>query len=187
MSNRAGFSVLELLIGLALLAVIGAGLAGAMRLGTETYNRAQVLGSDSDYVAARAQLRRFLGRAMVPAAGASDFPTEFTGSRTSFTFTTLVPMGFARDTAGAKITIALDEGTLTALIAPFDDDGRTIQSHTAVLAEDVSHVEFRYFADNQWHQRWSGNASLPKLVQIDLDDQTRPYWPEFTVELVYAD
>ena len=47
MSNRSGFTLLELLVALALLGIIGTGLASAMRLGTETYSRARTLDTEN--------------------------------------------------------------------------------------------------------------------------------------------
>jgi hypothetical protein len=44
----------------------------------------------------------------------------------------------------------------------------------------------RYFDDGEWVSEWTDTLRLPQLAQIVLNDGTDPYWPEFTVELVYA-
>ena len=66
MRKENGFSLLELLVALALLSVIGVGLAGAMRLGADTYSRAQSLEGHSAEISARARLRRLLEGATPP-------------------------------------------------------------------------------------------------------------------------
>jgi type II secretion system protein J len=185
MNSRSGFSLLELLVALALLAIIGAGLAGAMRLGTETFTRAQALETDKGHVAARAQLRRLIERATSPAL-LTPFPKAFRGSENSLSFVTLAPLGFARDSAGLRITVALSGNALVATIEPFDDDGTVLRSYTSPLADGVTDIQMRYFDDGEWVSEWTDTLRLPQLAQIVLNDGTDPYWPEFTVELVYA-
>ncbi len=184
-SKRAGFTLLELLVALALLAITGAGLASAMRLGTETYTRARTLGSDNGHAAARAQLRRLIERA-TPQTLLTPFPKEFTGTTDSLDFVTLAPLGFARDAAGLRVQVALAEGNLMATLQPFDDDGTNLRQYRATIAEGVTTASFTYFSNGEWVESWTDSANLPDLVRIQLDDPTTEPWPEFTVELIYA-
>ncbi len=184
MNRRAGFSLLELLVALALLAIIGAGLASAMRLGTETYSRAQSLGR-GDSGAARAQLRRLMERATPPNL-LTPFPKEFDGTGQSLTFVTLAPIGIARDAAGLKVSVSRENLALIATIEPFDDEGAVLRRYTAPLASGVTSVALSYYSEGEWKEEWSNSATLPELVRISAEGED-VFWPEFTVELVHSD
>ena len=186
MTRKSGFSLLKLLVALALLAVIGAGLANAMRLGTQVYSRAQALGDGSVEVAARSQLRRLLERA-TPLNLLTPFPKEFRGTDNALSFVTLSPLGFARDAAGLRVSIAMEGDELGATITAFDDDGRELSQHSAKLLSGAAEVTFRYFTNGEWATEWSDTSQLPELVQIAVTGKTEPFWPEFTVELIHSD
>lgn len=189
MNGRKGFTLLELLVALALLALIGVGLAGALQLGTKTYVRSQSLGTNALEIAARAQLRRLLVTATPPNL-LTPFPKEFSGTQTSLSFVTLAPLGFARHAAGMRVDISNVERELTMLITLFDDAGTTMESLSYTLASQIDGLAFRYFTGNpetgEWRDDWVDTASLPQLVSITSDAGSSPYWPEFSVALIYA-
>lgn len=182
-SGRAGFSLLELLVALALLGIIGAGLASAIRLGTQTYSRAQALETDGIQAAMRAQMRRLLSEATSPNL-LTPFPKSFRGSAQELSFVTLAPLGFARDAAGLRVSLALENSALMATLEPFDEDGTAQQQYRSELAKEVETLSISYFADDTWQDSWDNTATLPQLVRIELGAET--LWPEFTVELIYT-
>jgi hypothetical protein len=73
------------------------------------------------------------------------------------------------------------------VIEPFDDEGESKEAHAAPLANNVTDVSFRYYSDGAWFDAWENTARLPELVQIELDSGTTPFWPEFSVGLIYLD
>lgn len=182
-AKRAGFSLLELLVALVLLGIVGAGLASALRLGTQTYGRAQALDTDGTQAATRAQLRRLLSEATPPNL-LTPFPNSFRGSAQKLSFVTLAPLGFARDAAGLRVTLGLENRSLNVTLEPFDDDGGSLRQYRSEIAEDVETLSISYFVDDTWLEGWDNTATLPQLVRVELGTET--LWPEFTVELIYA-
>ena len=185
MRNENGFSLLELLVALALLSVIGVGLAGAMRLGADTYSRAQSLEGHSAEISTRARLRRLLERAAPPTL-LTPFPKDLSGSQSNLSFVSLAPMGFAKDAAGIKITIALENEQLIKILDTFDDNGAVLETFRAPLANDVEDVSISYFFADVWQETWNDQNALPELISISLDGGSEPIWPDFTVKLIYA-
>ena len=186
MSNRSGFTLLELLVALALLGIIGAGLASAMRLGTETYSRARTLDTENVHAASRAQLRRLIAEATPPNL-LTPFPKEFRGTADTLTFVTLAPLGFARDAAGLAVSITREDTVLIATLEPFDDDGMVLRQYRSELVRDVRSASFSYYANGEWQNEWNDTASLPRLVRITVYVGSALFWPEVTVEPIYRD
>lgn len=174
---------------LALLALIGVGLAGALQLGTATFVRSQALGVSAHEIAARGQLRRLLTRATSPNL-LTHFPKEFSGTDTTLSFVSLASLGFARHSAGIQVNLSEKDGALTMELVLFDDDGTPIETLPYRLAEDVNGFQIRYYSGDpntgEWVDTWDNTAQLPRLVSIQADPGSIPYWPEFTVELIYA-
>ena len=155
---------------LALLALIGVGLAGALRLGTETFTRSQALGENALEISARSQLRQLLTRATSPNL-LTHFPKEFRGTENELTFVSLAQMGFARHSAGIKVTLREASGNVLMELALFDDDGAVIETLPYRLATDVEGFRISYFTGDPetggWQDVWDNAAALPQLVRVE--------------------
>lgn len=185
MNRQSGFSLLELMVALALMAIIGAGLASALRLGTQTYSRAESLGADQDIAVARTQLRHYLARAAAPSL-LTHFPNQFTGDQSQLTFVTLATPDFALDAAGTEVTIEIAQGTLTVTYRAFDDEGATVSQSSVPILENAADLRLSYFEEGEWRTTWDAQATLPRLVKIEAEPAAFATWPDFTVELLYA-
>lgn len=188
MNRRSGFSLLDLLISLTLLSIIGAGLAGALQLGILTFDRTSSLREGADEIQARAQIRRFLMRA-IPPNQLTTFPNTLAAKSNELTFVTLVEIQALEGAAALRVHL-YQEGT--QLVAKYDSlgqSGEVLSSESRLVASDVSDFSLRYYSGDsesgEWLKVWDNPASLPKLVQLSLD--TDAHWPEFTVGLIYSD
>jgi len=180
-NSRSGLSLLELLVSLALLALIGAGLAGAFGLGTQLWGRTAALGQYSQEIALRAQLRRYVSQALPPTR-LTPFANPFYGNEDRFSFITLAATPFAPDAAAMRMGITLDGSTLRLRTELLDDDGVVAESWEDILAEDAFGLEIQYYAqDDTWLNEWSDNTRLPRLIRVRLNEGATPPWPEFTV------
>ena len=183
-SSRAGLSLLELLVALALLALIATGIAGAFGLGNQLWNRAETLGQFRQEVALRGQLRHFL-RQTLPPNRLSPFQARFDGRVDQFSFVTLAETPFAPDTAALRITVAAQEESLVLITSFLDDDSAVIRSLTDVLAAKATDIRFSYYAGEgdaaEWRDLWTDDVTLPRLIRIEVAKGSMPPWPEFTV------
>lgn len=180
--TRAGLSLLELLVSLALLALIAAGLAGAFGVGTQVFDRAQLLNTHQDEIAARRQLRSALMQALPPNR-ITPFPNSFVGAPDRMEFVTLTEAPFA-DGAALQFTVDWNGQSLSLSVNAITDEGEVIATWQHPLADNVENVAFRYLnitGDTPvWDSAWTDQAGLPALVQI-TGEGGMPTWVEFTV------
>lgn len=184
MTPRAGLSLFELLIALALLALLTVGLGAALNIGAQLYMRTAALGSSAEEIALRTRLRLWLAEA-TPPGQLLPFPVGFLGEPTEMRFTTLAETPFAPDAAGLSVTVSAEDGSLRLVAETLSDDGDVIASFDLVLASEVSDLRISYFdaltEPPGWRDRWDDRARLPDLVRIEAAPGSTPPWPEFTV------
>jgi general secretion pathway protein J len=183
-----GFTLLELMIAMALLGLLAMSLAGGMRFGLQAWNRLD-RGIDRGEPIALAQnlLRREIEQAVAWPAEATAL--AFTGGQGRLQFLAALP-----DRAGAPgvnaITIALEpdaSGTRLVLswVAPQPGLGGR-----KVLLEGIASGGFAYYgsidpaAAPDWQQSWDKAAALPRLIALRLTFRdTQRQWPTLMVAL----
>jgi len=182
--RRSGLSLFELLIALALLALLTAGLAAALNIGTSLYSRTANIGALAEEIAMRSRLRRWLSAATPPAVLAP-FPTAFGGNLSAFEFITLVDTPFAPEAAALHVSVAFLGKSLTLTATTIGDDGESLTRYEHILARDIEQVEIAYFdalaEPPVWQDHWNDTTRLPDLVRITAAPGSTPEWPEFTV------
>lgn len=186
---RSGLSLFDLLIALALLSVIAAGLGSAMGLAVRLFERTGALVESSTELAMRVRFRNLAANATAPAQIAA-FPILFSGERARASFVTLqTPAGLA-DAAALSIELQHIDQRLTLEIASLHDNGEVFRTDRYDLAIDVSDAVFSYFdsATNPptWTDNWDDENRLPSLFRIEIAEGSMPNWPEFTVRLLNA-
>lgn len=184
LNNRSGLGLFELLVALALLALIAAGLAGTMGLAVNMWDRTANLGAASEEVALRSRLRIWL-RSTVPPNRLMPFPTAFEGSAEGFTFVTLSQTPFSPDAAALHVTVFSNNLDLILTVQAIDDDGTEIERYERTLATGIS-PEFSYHGglqgNDEWQDEWASTGSLPSLVRIEAKDQRGYDWTDFIVQ-----
>ncbi len=187
--DRRGLSILELLIALALLAVISAALATTTNFGVQLFNRTEELSSDSAEIALRVRLRRWMETAVGPELIAG-FPATFSGTHDGMQFLTLAPAPFAPESAALRVILTTQTDSLNLQVDEIDDNGAVLTSHSRVLATGIRNVSFSYYSTDPdtpgWHDTWAADTALPVLVRITADQGSTPSWPEFIVRLAFA-
>lgn len=187
--DRQGLSLLELLIALALLAVISAALATTTNFGVQLLNRTELLNSRDTEIALRIRLRRWIERAVGPEL-LVDYPTTLYGNKVGIQFVTFASAPFAPDSAALRVNVTTTTGTITLQVDELDDDGATLNSHTRIIATELSGVSFGYYSidpdDQGWRSTWRDESRLPALIRITADQRNDHTWPTFIVKLAFA-
>jgi general secretion pathway protein J len=170
--KQAGFTLLEVLVALAVFSMLMVGLVQGLRLGVNAWQaQARTMAGRGDVEATDRTLRTLIER-MDP-GGVSGRPATFKGTSHSLIFTTTLPQ--AADmmvTRNAVVTLAVDEKNQLQLlwlpnyryrIGPAPPPGRI------TLMRDVDHLEMSYWHDAHagWQSEWGG-VTLPRLVRIRM-------------------
>ncbi len=195
LKNQGGFTLLELLIAITLLAMLSIMLLGGMRLGGRVWERSvKEIDQTDETRIARDFIRTALSSAY-PLLDKSD-PTHpavsFIGQATSLRF--LAPMPQTLGLAGfAQMSLYVEEvGDTRRLILAlrpelaFEDAKSPAPS---VLLSKIQSAELSYFGAEEvgktpvWQDHWKSAIALPKLIRLRVifaEGDTRP-WPDLVV------
>jgi general secretion pathway protein J len=194
-----GFTLLELLISLALLGLISALLYGSLSLSANSWDRGEAkVEQVADMRLTEEMLRQTLS-AQHPLRfhKVIDQPLYFAGATDSLAFAAALPgrAGGGMFYFRIAITPAGDRSQLT-LARVIPDYGAIAlpdfqNADSSVLAEDIAEVKFGYFgrdpdandaSDPTWRDRWDDPQILPQLIRIDVKPAKSQQWPTMIVE-----
>lgn len=195
--SRAGFTLLELLVALALLGLVATMALGGVRLGARTWEtvgaRAEAMGRTQ---MVRAFLARELSQAMpvlIPSSDGSE-RLAYEGDRQTLTF--VAPLASHFGLGGAQrlrlsIVDSEDRGEagkeLVLVRRTFDPDEEfaaelETRDEMHVLLDGIAEAAFSYRAGDEgsgWSDVWLNESALPGLVRLDVtfDDNAVGDWP----------
>jgi general secretion pathway protein J len=191
---RAGFTLLELLVALALLAALAVILLSALQFGTQVWQRGDPPTAGADLATAYDTLQDNLERALpIPERMEESNTTlmAFDGTADSVTLVVANPgrVGLLGDTV-LRIALGAGEGDpfLAVSWAPYDPKRRLAIdafNETLTLLPGVRAISFRYFgardedgAAPRWWDEWRDETRLPRLIAIDFEteDGRRRSW-----------
>jgi general secretion pathway protein J len=202
--SESGFTLLELLVSLVLLALILSFVGGALRFGARAWEAAGALDRRASMGAVRTFLEQRLAEAM-PVYEQDEtgrVRIAFSGRPQQLSFVspsargragaglyrfslTLQPVG--RDTVTGT-ALALDQSLyqpeVVSQVVAAPEDGQ-------VLLEDIAGIGLRYYGRKEarspaaWHSEWTRADALPELVEISLllRAQDARTWLPLVVEL----
>jgi general secretion pathway protein J len=194
--GEAGFTLVELLVALALFGLLSTLLFGNVRFGLTAWQRGSVHAEQLDHgVMAQSFLRRMIGEAypQFVREDATHARVEFDGTRDLLKFLADAPIVMG---SGGRFRFALSldrhdgQADLVVNAKPelADPQDRTRSTKNALLT-DVDRVEFSYFGivpserAAQWHDIWVERADMPELVRLRVAfraGDTR-LWPDLVV------
>ena len=167
MTREAGFTLLETLVVLVVLATLVLGLAEGTRAGFSTWSAEARWSRDRDDRDAIARVLRGLIEGMDPGDGiASPLPIEGSADRLSFTADLpVLPTGVK--TREADVTLIRDGNTLALrwtphVAAPLHPPAPRLET----LARDVASLNFAYWHDGAWSDQ--AGESMPALVRVRI-------------------
>ncbi len=172
MAKQRGFTLLELLVALAVLGLLMAGLVQGLRLGVSIWTtQTKRLAAGGDLDSTDRTLRTLIAR-MDP-GGLSGRPPTFKGTARSLVFTTTLPDAAAGlAVRNSDVALAVDEAhQLELLFLPHyrNPTEAAPAPGRVVLLHDVERLEMAYWQDSEkgWQSEWRG-VTLPKLVRIRI-------------------
>lgn len=197
--SEGGFTLMELLVALALLAMLTMGLAPSLRLEAHAWD---AVDRDSGQAAEMQTAQDFLRRAITESYPASFVDQD--GHRTlayageADTLAMVMPMPAYLGLGGLQILrigVEPRDGRrdLVALWTPLLADTRDLapggDAQRTVLAEGVAALDLRYYGRESateppaWFESWEGHAGLPKLVRlrVTFPPGSERTWPDLMV------
>lgn len=193
--HEAGFTLVEVLVALALFSLLVALLFGNVRFGLQAWQIGSVHNESLvRSVASQDLLRRLLGNAypMLLGAAGTDPLIDFEGAKDTLSFLSEAPVV----TGGAgrfRFKLFQDQRqnqtdfvvSSTPELANPQDASMTTKS---LLLADVDHIEFAYSdggskGETTWSSAWGKRSSLPRLVRVRVafrSGDTR-LWPDLLI------
>jgi general secretion pathway protein J len=190
--GQAGFTLLEILITLAVLGLLMTMLLQGVRFGIAAWQvQARTLSARGDLDAAERMLRTLVAEANPGSLGGT--PPLFKGLPYSVTFTTVLPEAVgAVGPREADVTLAVDQAhRLVLLFLPHYRNriGPSPPPQEVVLLTGVERMDIAYWQEAgfgqkaEWQTEWQRREMLPKLVRFHLvlAARGRGYNPDIVV------
>lgn len=191
--DQSGFTLVELLVGIALLSLLTIAILASVRFATHAWNVGITHTDRLDRMILVQSLAHRLIGGSYPLYVTTD-PTRphvaFDGTKSAIDF--LGPTLSSQDTGGRmryRLSTEQRGGHSTLILASrheLADRSASTGSETTTLVERVDTAEFSYFGQTQpdrqasWQAEWSGQRSLPSLVRIRVAVAGKQ-WPDLIV------
>lgn len=194
-SRQAGFTLVELLVAITILAAVLAAVTGSVRVSTQLAGSVTERAHSVDrQVQIRSFLRRQLRQAYAIKVTESDGREHiaFSGASRSISFVAALPEAAA--TGGLnQLTLQVEDNgdhqDLILLHKPFlpqlNAGGWADEPGREVLLEDMERIEFSYLGDDPlgsfWSDEWDNTELMPALIRIRFSSRDRQEWPHIVV------
>lgn len=178
--KRNGFTLLEVLVALAVLGLILAALDGGLRFTLRAAERqARLVGSAGDFDAADRALRRLVAEA--DPGGPGIVPLR--GTPAGVAFTSTLPAGAGG--GPAEIRLGVEGGALTLRWLPHRFGrafGPPPEARGVTLLPEVRRLELAYWTGSEWRRDWA-EPELPALLRLRVvfQDETVRHWPDLVL------
>lgn len=190
----SGFSLIEALVAMTLLAMVGVMASDAIGFGRAAWERLEDRGGR---VAEAGVVQAFLRRQIAAArpvlirTGARQPPVLFEGGPDGLRL--VAPLAAQLAPPGDHlIALSLQGGTLGLQVVALGNRPPALTADVPIepLAEDVSTLRLRYFGPDaegqqRWQDTWRSRTTLPGLVELRFGwaDPDRPIWPPLIIRL----
>ena len=194
-SREAGFTLIEALVGITLLAMLATLIATGTRAASRAWNSAERQAGETDDIdAVQGLLRRTIARARpsFAAADPADMTVAFSGEPNSLSLVSAQP-GTQDDGPWTRERFYIGRsGNARALFMSWQATGSAAlaaPAGAAVLLDHVAAIRFAYFGPPRpgegaaWLEQWTDRDRLPQLVRVVIEREGSRFaaWPELVV------
>lgn len=186
MRGQAGYSLIELLIVLALLGLISLASAGSLRFGARVWERTEREIAATETARGGHALLGTLLSHLYPRAAAEGSETAFDGSAERTTFLTDASSAFgAGGIARVTLSVKKERGAV-ALVLGFEAEEGASSAQEEVLFNGAERIAFAYAEIKDgtvvWADSWTGKTSFPALIRVRTTfPKGARAWPDLIV------
>ena len=195
-----GFTLLELIVALLLLALMSALLYGSLSLSANSWDRGEAKAQQASDMRLTQEFLRQALSAQHPLLfhKVADQPLYFLGANDSLSFAAALPARAGGGVYYFRLTLMpAGETSRLTLARLWPDYGATTlpefqDAEKSVLADDVAALRFAYFgrdpdtnaaaATPTWRDRWDDPHILPMLIRMEVKPAKGAAWPPLIVE-----
>lgn len=194
--NEEGFTLVELLVALALFSLLAMLLFDNVRFGLQAWQHGSVHAENSEHgLVSQDLLRRIVGSIypMVVEDGGIQPRIDFDGSKEAISFLGSAPIAAS---AGGRFRLKVfveHQQSRTDLIMSakpeLADPQDASMARRTVLLSDIEDAEFSYFGlaagerNEKWQDSWGRRSDIPRLVRIRVEFRSGDgrSWPELLI------
>lgn len=189
-NSRSGFTVLEMMISLAIMAMIAASLAGTVVQGARVWERSNTLPAEDTQILLRMELRDWIAN-MKPPRLPHGHRQIFDGNDREFAFITTKFLHALPADTEAEIVIEIrdagfETGDVYLTINGLDYERQPVFTEERLLVAGLTNPRLEYYLPTRrnvpgdWRNYWTERRDAPALLAIRSDgDQT--HWPDLVV------
>ncbi len=181
--QEKGFTLLELLVALAILGLIGVALARTTGMTVEVWKRSSAQEAKLEQIILRNKLREWIERAK-PADRRTGLRQRAVGDGGSFRFLTTKFLPINKTDTETEVAIIVLADAINVEITVYDQDRTPIHQETRNLIQGVDGT-IKYFdrteRDSKWFTTWRNAEKLPDLIAIEATPERARDWPPFAV------
>lgn len=198
-ARSAGFTLVELMVALLLLALISGVLYGSLSLSASSWDKGEAKADQAEDMRQTAEFLRQALTAEHPLRlhRAVDQPLYFAGASDSLAFAAATPgrvgggiyyfrIGLAASGQSSRLLLSRTIPDYSAIKPPSFDS-----AEASVLADGIAQLKFSYFGrdpdandvvDPTWRDHWDDPQILPLLIRMDVKTAQGTSWPSLVVE-----
>lgn len=183
---KAGVTLLEMLIALAVMALLAAIGASVLSFSGRSLARIGDSAAGADIALARHDLRYWIEHALMQ-SGADGITIAADGDSRRLTLHVLLDDGLFWPGQVTVVTLGLDaapvDPVVIATASGLSDSDQSPTDRTLTLSGMGARLAIRYFGRTSedssvdWHDTWRSKDGIPSLVQITISDSLRAYPP----------
>lgn len=196
----AGFTLIELIAALVLLALMSSVIYGALSLAGRSWDGGEAKAAQVSEMRHTHEFLREELTAEYPLRlrKAVDFPLLFTGERDELRYTASLPTRVAEGgVLYFRLALARFDNKTQLIVERMFPDPQATQNpdfqgvEHSVLADGISDLKISYFGRDpgaaesdapSWRDSWNDTQRLPLLVKIEVQPKQGPAWPALVVE-----
>jgi general secretion pathway protein J len=197
--NQAGFTLVEILVAMILVALLSTLIFGGVRLGAQAWTKVEHRTADfTDIDAVQDVLRQTIASAY-PAFASSDLTNRtvaFDGDQGSMHLVAPLPAAIEAGVLARERFFVAQNGATHALFMawrldlPSSDEATPLPENKVLLLDHVRTAQFDYFGRRDdregpiWQDSWRGRRVLPEMVRLRMerDDPRLASWPDLVSE-----